>query len=99
MKKRCTQAVMGSSFLFLGMSAFTGDLTCYGYTSTTNHFACNIPPANSGNCVWWAAYKRPDIAEKITGSGWNGGQWYGKLRNMGFLVDPIFFGFLPYLHA
>ncbi|QQS21374.1 MAG: CHAP domain-containing protein [Candidatus Moraniibacteriota bacterium] len=79
-------------FLFLLLfeaGAYAGDLTCYGYTSTTDHFSCNISPANSGNCVWWAVYKRPDIAEKISGSGWDGGQWYDKLRDIGFFVGSV----------
>jgi len=59
---------------------------CYSYTSTTSHFVCNVCPNYSGNCTWWAAYKRPDIARVISGSGWNGGQWYDNLRNKGFDV-------------
>ena len=62
---------------------------CFGYTSTTSHFVCNYCPHYSGNCVWWAASKRPDIAAVISGSGWNGGQWYDKLKNLGFSVGPI----------
>lgn len=61
---------------------------CFGYTSTTSHFVCNYCPYHSGNCTWWAAYKRPDIAAAITGSGWDGGQWYDKLKNLGFSVGP-----------
>lgn len=76
-----------AAFCFLGpVSAFAGDLTCYGYTSITSHFVCNISPYNSGNCVWWGAYKRPDIAAIISGSGWDGGQWYDKLSSLGFDV-------------
>jgi hypothetical protein len=37
-----------------------------------------------GNCVWWTAYKRPDLASKISGSGWNGGQWLEKFKNIGY---------------
>lgn len=60
--------------------ALAGD-TCYGYKSTTQHFECT--PV--GNCTWWAAYKRPDLAAKIGDtSGWNGGQWYNKLKGLGF---------------
>lgn len=59
---------------------------CYSYTSTTSHFVCNVCPNYSGNCTWWAAYKRPDIARVVSGSGWNGGQWYDNLRNKGFDV-------------
>ena len=70
--------------LLIGVSAITqaGNLTCYGYTSTTSHFECGA----HGNCTWWAAYKRPDIARVISGSGWNGGEWYDNLRNKGFDV-------------
>lgn len=59
-----------------------GDLECYGKTSTTNHFSC----LSTGNCVWWAAYMRPDLAAVITGSGWDGGLWYGKFKTLGFSV-------------
>lgn len=59
---------------------------CHGYTSTTSHFVCNVCPKYSGNCVWWAAYKRRDLAAQISGSGWNGGQWYDQFKNLGFPV-------------
>lgn len=72
--------------LCLSSTAFAGDLSCYGHQSTTNYFSCNISPWNSGNCVWWAAYKRPDLAAKRTGSGWSAGQWYDKFRALGFPV-------------
>jgi len=71
--------------LFNGASAFSGDLECYENTSTTSHFACG----DHGNCVWWAAYKRPDIAAAISGSGWNGGQWYDNLVSDGFDVGSV----------
>lgn len=61
---------------------FAGDFACFGHKSTTSHFLCTAV----GNCVWWAAYKRPDLAVKITGSGWNGGQWYDKFQALGFPV-------------
>lgn len=77
------------SVLFVCAVAFAGDLQCYGYTSTTSHFSCNVAPANSGNCTWWAAYKRPDIAAAVSGSGWNGGQWSDKLSGKGFQVDSV----------
>jgi len=81
---RITAKVMGMCLFLFGMNVFAGDLTCYGYISTTNHFACNIAPANSGNCVWWAAYKRPDLASAgITG---NAGEWYDNAKNLGFNV-------------
>lgn len=57
-----------------------GDLVCYGYTSTTSWFACG----SHGNCTWWAAYKRPDLAAAgITG---NAGLWYDNAKNLGFNV-------------
>lgn len=57
-----------------------GDLTCYGYTSTTSWFACG----SHGNCTWWAAYKRPDLAAAgITG---DAGIWYDNAKNLGFNV-------------
>lgn len=76
--------------LFICAVAFAGDLQCYGYTSTTSHFACTTV----GNCTWWAAYKRPDIAAAVSGSGWDGGQWSGKLSGKGFSV-----GFQPKVGA
>ncbi len=72
--------------VLLSSAVFAGDLTCYGSKSTTGYFACNISPWNSGNCVWWTAYKRPDLAAKISGGGWSGGQWYDKFRDFGFPV-------------
>lgn len=74
--------LIGVCVFFFGVNALAGDLVCYGYTSTTSHFECG----DHGNCTWWAAYKRPDIASAITGSGWNGGQWSDKLRNLSFMV-------------
>ncbi len=59
-----------------------GDYKCYNNTSTTNHFKCG----SHGNCVWWAAYKRPDLAKKIVGGGWDGGQWYNKFEKLGVSV-------------
>lgn len=76
------QWVFGTTCLWLSLGVFAGDSTCYGYKSTTSHFACT--PV--GNCVWWAAYKRPDLAAKITGSGWSGGEWYDKFKALGFPV-------------
>ena len=72
--------------LLHGTDAFSSDpnLTCYGYTSTTSHFACNISPYNSGNCTWWAAFMRPDLASAgITG---DAGYWYTNASNLGFDV-------------
>lgn len=83
------KAILAISWSFLAIfgfvgNVFAGDLTCYGYTSTTNHFACNIPPANSGNCTWWAAYKRPDLA--IAGITGDAAEWYDNAHNLGFSV-------------
>jgi hypothetical protein len=68
--------------LLVGFRGVYADLTCYGQTSTTSYFAC----FSTGNCVWWAAFKRPDIAAVIGGGGWGGGQWYDKLQGLGFSV-------------
>lgn len=74
---------IAGAFLFLSsVSVSGGDLACYGHASTTSHFSC----FSTGNCVWWAAYKRPDIAAVVSGSGWNGGQWYDNLSGLGFSV-------------
>lgn len=66
-------------------STAAGDMSCFGYTSKTNHFYCTAV----GNCTWWAAAKRHDLAAAIDASnvgGWNGGEWYDKLKTMGFPV-------------
>ena len=68
--------------MLLGSMAFAGDLTCYGNTSSTSYFFCGA----HGNCTWWAAYKRPDLAAKISGGGWDGGLWHDKFKNLGFSV-------------
>jgi hypothetical protein len=83
MKKCMLVLVVAACWLLSVMSVFAGDLTCYGYTSKTSHFECGI----YGNCTWWAAYKRPDIAVVVSGSGWNGGQWYDNLSSQGFDVS------------
>ena len=76
MKKTYIRALCIMHLLFWNIATFAGDLECFGYTSTTNHFECG----DYGNCAWWAAYMRPDIAKVITGSGWDGGDWYAKLK-------------------
>ncbi|QQS21331.1 MAG: CHAP domain-containing protein [Candidatus Moraniibacteriota bacterium] len=86
--KGTVKKIVGMGLFLFGVNTFAGDLTCYGYTSTTNHFDCNVAPANSGNCTWWAAYKRSDLAAAgITG---NAGLWYDNAKNLGFNVgsDP-----------
>lgn len=92
MKARMISWLVLSTCPWFSPVAFAGDSSCYGNTSTTSHFACNIPPANSGNCVWWAVFKRPDLAAKIDASGtsgWNGGQWYDKFNALGVAVGSI----------
>lgn len=81
--------ITSSFFGLFGCNALAGDTTCYGYKSTTSYFSCNIDPYNSGNCTWWAAHKRPDLAAARSGSGWNGGQWYDKFKNFGFPVGSV----------
>ncbi len=79
--------IISSFFGLFGANALAGDTTCYGYKSETSYFACT----SVGNCTWWAAYKRPDLAAARTGTGgWNGGQWYDRFRAAGFPVglDP-----------
>lgn len=85
MKKWIFVLTVAVFFLLKVTSAFAGDLFCYtDNPSTTSHFECGT----HGNCVWWAAYMRPDIAAVISGSGWNGDQWYGNLSAEGFDVGP-----------
>lgn len=87
-----------SLILFVYTAVLAGDPTCYGYKSATKHFVCNVSPHNSGNCTWWAAYKRPDIAAIITGTGWNGGEWYEKIKAKGVPVgnDPRAFAIVEF---
>ncbi|QQS61171.1 MAG: CHAP domain-containing protein [Candidatus Moraniibacteriota bacterium] len=77
--KLLAQGVLSVFLVLSSLGAVAGTNECYGYTSTTNHFPCLYP---TGNCTWWAAYMRPDIAEVITGSGWDGGNWINKLNGM-----------------
>ncbi len=79
---KVTSLAFGMILLFNGL-LIAGDFTCFGYKSSTDHFSCG----QHGNCVWWAAYNRPDLAKKIVGSGWNGGQWSSRFEKMGFAVD------------
>ena len=82
-----------SIWVFLAGFATTvnaGDFQCLDtqanitYTSTTSWFFCNIAPWNSGNCTWWAAFKRSDLAAAgITG---DAGLWYDNAKNLGFNV-------------
>ncbi len=81
--------LMGACLFFFGMNTLAGDLTCKDgttgelYTSTTSHFACLYP---TGNCTWWAAYMRPDLADAgITG---DAGYWCDNAENLNFLVGP-----------
>ena len=76
--KLLAQVVLSVFLVLSGLGAVAGTNECYGYTSTTNHFSCG----DHGNCTWWVAYMRPDIAEVITGSEWNGGNWINKLNGM-----------------
>lgn len=62
--------------------AFSGDSTCYGNTSSTSYFVCT----SVGNCTWWAAHKRRDLAAQISGSGWSGGLWYDQFKSLKFSV-------------
>lgn len=67
---------------FFSVNVLAGDTTCYGHKSETNYFVCGA----HGNCTWWAAAKRPDLAAARSGSGWNAVQWYDKFKNLGFPV-------------
>lgn len=74
--------VLGA-FLFVCAMAFAADdpnLKCYEYTSTTSRFPCGT----HGNCTWWAAYKRPDLA--AAGIYGDAGEWYGNASSLGFPV-------------
>lgn len=83
MKARLILWLVFSSFFGFGTNALAGDSTCYGYKSEiAAYFSCG----EHGNCVWWAAYKRPDLAAQRTGTGWNAVQWYDKFKALGFPV-------------
>ena len=83
MKANLILWLIASSFFGLfGCNALAGDTTCYGHKSETNYFVCGA----HGNCTWWAAAKRPDLAAVRSGSGWNAVQWYDKFKSLGFPV-------------
>lgn len=74
----CIARLILSGLLFACAVAFAGDSQCYGYTSTTSQFPCGT----YGNCTWWSAYKRPDLAAAgIHGDAKN---WYGNASGLGF---------------
>lgn len=76
--KRVLLFLVSVSVLCFGKTVLAQDLQCYGYTSTTSQFPCGT----YGNCTWWSAYKRPDLAAAgISGDARN---WYGNSGNLGF---------------
>lgn len=89
MKIRTVVWFIYGCFVLSSTSVAAGVFDCYGKTSTTSHFECDISPWNSGNCTWWAASRRSDLAAVISvneGGGWNGGQWYDRFKDFGFPV-------------
>ena len=78
--KTLAQVVFGMTLVISSFGVFAGTDECYGYTSTTDHFACG----DHGNCTWWAAYKRPDLAS--AGIHGDGGEWFANAQSMGFPV-------------
>lgn len=76
--KRSLSLVAGACALCFGTAAPAQDSQCYGYTSTTSQFPCGT----DGNCTWWAAYKRPDLA--AAGISGNANNWYTNASNLGF---------------
>lgn len=82
-------------FLFF-MLAFTFSSSveaadmCGGVSSPGNPFPCCTFNGNekSGNCTWWAAHKRPDIAETKTDSGWHGKYWIEKTKDNFDIIYP-----------
>lgn len=94
MKNKLSLFLLGVFLCGFASMARAGDAQCEDiqtgtiYTSTTSHFDCNVAPWNSGNCTWWAAHSRPDLAGAgITG---NARLWYDNAKNLGFSVgsDP-----------
>lgn len=85
--KTILSSAIGTCLLFYGAGVIAGDSKCTDintgkeYTSTTSYFACNYP---NGNCTWWAAHMRPDLAAAgITG---DAGAWYVNAQNLNFYV-------------
>lgn len=70
--------VISIATLLNGNIVFSGDLKCYGYTSTTSYFQCGT----YGNCTWWAAFMRPDLA--TAGISGDAKYWYGNAGDLGF---------------
>lgn len=88
MEMKVMLRLMASVCVWFSSWVSAGDSSCYGYTSTTSHFACGV----HGNCVWWAASMRSDLAVKIDASGtsgWSGGQWYDKFNALGVAVGSV----------
>lgn len=60
------------------------DQVCCGYSDPNpNHYACG----RTGNCVWWAKYKRPDTGGTATNSWGNASNWGPRARQEGFPVN------------
>ncbi|MHB1357622.1 MAG: CHAP domain-containing protein [Anaerolineae bacterium] len=62
---------------------------CCGYPRVP-HWQCSLDLATKqhrGNCTYWAAYKRPDIAAAVAWG--NGGQWASRAQSVGCWVDTI----------
>lgn len=57
---------------------------CCGYTDPNpNHYQCG----RTGNCVWWAKYKRPDTGGTATNSWGDAINWAGRAEREGFPVN------------
>jgi len=61
-------------------TVISGDSQCFQWASPKNPFQC----LTHGNCVWWVAYKRPDIIGFIRGNA--GDIWYQRAVDVGFDV-------------
>ncbi|MBP9697959.1 MAG: CHAP domain-containing protein [Candidatus Moranbacteria bacterium] len=66
-----------SLLISLVTNSFAGDSQCKGFTSEANPFLCY----SHGNCVWWAAYRRPDLKAFMNHSA---KFWYNDAINTGF---------------
>ncbi len=61
--------------------------TCCNQVSVLSNHLCarrNLDQIELGNCVWWAAARRPDLGRRIIG---NAGQWAASARSANFDVD------------
>jgi len=75
-------------------SALSGDEWCCGYHDPGNPYNCNCG-GDTGNCIWWASYRRPDLGDDNWGmpyeydyeKGEYRYRWADEAEDDGFPVD------------